>query len=86
MFYEPTLNEGPSKLEKARLDRSLIYPIKNSEKILDDTSHQKYIEKLKIMSMHGLENRMASFDEYFFNALFKDLVHNFANYQSKMLE
>ena len=80
MFYEPTLNEGPSQLEKARLDRSLIYPIKDSNILLNDSSHQKYFEKLKTLSMHELENRMESFDEYFFNALFKDLIHNFVNY------
>ena len=71
MFYEPTLNEGPSQLEKARLDRSLIYPIKDSIILLNDSSHQRYFEKLKTLSMHELENRMESFDEYFFNGLFK---------------
>ncbi len=73
------INEG-NRVDTIKLDRGLIYPIQTSDDLLKDVSYQKYIDQVKLISKKYIENAEASFDEYFFNTLYKDLIHRFVEF------
>lgn len=79
MFFESMINEG-KRVDTIKLDRGLIYPIQTSGDLLKDVSYQKYIDQVKLISKKYIENAEASFDEYFFNTLYKDLIHRFVEF------